>query len=558
MFLKSGLLIAGTVAALGLLYRAFTWFNLKIGLDAGSVSTSNRLIDFLKRLPRTLLSWTFVKKLALDVLLQARLWQKSRLRWAAHICIAYGFMALLLMHALDDYITARLFAGYEATVNPWLALRNIFGLIVILGVIISLRRPFKIGLPVKSKGLDRWALILMILIMVSGFMVEAAKIISSPVFLRMAEDYAGLEQPEELRPLEAYWATHYGVHFDQLEGPFDEDTMAEGAEINEDNCLPCHSRPQVAFASYGLSRIMTPLAGLLNRSRADVWLWYLHVIICLGGLAVLPFTKFLHMVTSPLTLLLERPLKKDRHNPEYLANTRALALDACTHCGLCSEHCSVAPIFQTLGNENILPSEKILGLKSLLRGGRLGAEQQQAIREGNFICTGCYRCTEICPVGLNLQDLWSASQGELAARQLPTPALWAKEDGHTRLAEFERTNGKVIKLNGNSSVLKTLTRSSTFTYCYTCKTCTCSCPVVRHYDEKASEELDLLPHQIIRSIAYGQPDLALNARMLWDCMNCYMCQEHCPQGVRVCDIMYELKNMAYTRLAENSEITGRD
>jgi heterodisulfide reductase subunit C len=32
--------------------------------------------------------------------------------------------------------------------------------------------------------------------------------------------------------------------------------------------------------------------------------------------------------------------------------------------------------------------------------------------------------------------------------------------------------------------------------------------------------------------------------MLWACLGCYQCQDHCPQGVRITDVFYELKNIA--------------
>lgn len=32
--------------------------------------------------------------------------------------------------------------------------------------------------------------------------------------------------------------------------------------------------------------------------------------------------------------------------------------------------------------------------------------------------------------------------------------------------------------------------------------------------------------------------------MLWACTVCYMCTEYCPQGIQVCDVIYELKNIA--------------
>jgi len=36
--------------------------------------------------------------------------------------------------------------------------------------------------------------------------------------------------------------------------------------------------------------------------------------------------------------------------------------------------------------------------------------------------------------------------------------------------------------------------------------------------------------------------------MLWSCLGCYQCQEACPQGVRVTDVLYQIKNMAMERL----------
>ena len=82
-----------------------------------------------------------------------------------------------------------------------------------------------------------------------------------------------------------------------------------------------------------------------------------------------------------------------------------------------------------------------------------------------------------------------------------------------------------------------------FSFCFGCETCTTVCPVVDSYDNPR-EELGLLPHQIMNSCGLGLKDLALGSNMLWDCLTCYQCQEQCPQGVCVTDIIYELKNRA--------------
>jgi heterodisulfide reductase subunit C len=46
-------------------------------------------------------------------------------------------------------------------------------------------------------------------------------------------------------------------------------------------------------------------------------------------------------------------------------------------------------------------------------------------------------------------------------------------------------------------------------------------------------------------------DLAFGSTMLWDCVTCYQCQEHCPQGVKVTDVLYELKNLAINESFNN-------
>jgi heterodisulfide reductase subunit C len=74
-------------------------------------------------------------------------------------------------------------------------------------------------------------------------------------------------------------------------------------------------------------------------------------------------------------------------------------------------------------------------------------------------------------------------------------------------------------------------------------TCTSACPVVRSYADPV-QVLGLLPHQIMHAAGLRLWDLILGARMLWDCLGCYQCQEHCPMSVRTADIIYELKNLA--------------
>jgi heterodisulfide reductase subunit C len=69
------------------------------------------------------------------------------------------------------------------------------------------------------------------------------------------------------------------------------------------------------------------------------------------------------------------------------------------------------------------------------------------------------------------------------------------------------------------------------------------CPVVGNY-EQPEDQLGLLPHQIMCCLGLGLTEMAGGAKMIWDCLTCYQCQENCPQQVEVCDLLYDLKNSA--------------
>lgn len=73
--------------------------------------------------------------------------------------------------------------------------------------------------------------------------------------------------------------------------------------------------------------------------------------------------------------------------------------------------------------------------------------------------------------------------------------------------------------------------------CFTCRTCTASCPITA-----VNERFN--PLRIIRLALYGLKKEVLGSDFIWLCSSCYACQERCPQGVRIAEIMTLLKNMA--------------
>ena len=191
---KIGLYSSLAICAAGMLYGMVGWFRLRLGPDARRISTGERVLGAVTGTLRALCSAKFLRLLSsllLDVLLQRRLWRADRLRWLAHSWILGGFCALLLMHALETQISARLFAPYQSTLNPFLWLRDGFGVLVLLGVLLLLarrlgRRRARPSLA-SSAPRDRIFGVLVLLVMLSGFLLKGAKISSEVRFFEMTE-----------------------------------------------------------------------------------------------------------------------------------------------------------------------------------------------------------------------------------------------------------------------------------------------------------------------------------------------------------------------------------
>jgi heterodisulfide reductase subunit C len=169
------------------------------------------------------------------------------------------------------------------------------------------------------------------------------------------------------------------------------------------------------------------------------------------------------------------------------------------------------------------------------------------LSDGSFICTDCYRCTTLCPTGIDLQDLWHAGRQQLMESEAKSPFKRLRD--LTAAEGSKQDAGAPLALSISCSKVELplpLADSSTFTACFKCQTCTNACPVVALYDYPG-RDLDLLPHQIMHTLGLGCTDMAMEAAMTWDCVTCYQCQEQCPQNVQVTDILYSLKNLAWQR-----------
>jgi nitrate reductase gamma subunit len=412
---------------LGLCYKISRWFTLQFGEAGPNFTTSQRVTSAAKGIVRILFSpkiLLVLKALLVDVLLQARVFKEDVLRWLAHMLIFYGFMLLLLMHALDSEITERLFSDYYATVNPFFFLRDFFGAMVLVGVGMAVfRRYLTKPRRLRTGPRDHYAIIILAVIMLSGVGLIGLKITSHSEFMIMVEDYAGLDDEEEIQALEAVWVNDFGVVSPNIQPPFDEDLLSAGREVHESSCLDCHASAPWAFTGYATAKIIRPIAIWLDEIGGVTILWYIHFIACFAGLAYLPFSKMFHIISAPLSLIANQVMDPGHSAPANILTRQIMELDACTHCGSCSLNCSAAMFYEALGNENILPSEKMAGLKNMVVGKPLDAGQLKAIAEGLYLCTNCDRCTVRCPSGIRLKELWYSVREELISSAPPLPSV---------------------------------------------------------------------------------------------------------------------------------------
>jgi len=72
--------------------------------------------------------------------------------------------------------------------------------------------------------------------------------------------------------------------------------------------------------------------------------------------------------------------------------------------------------------------------------------------------------------------------------------------------------------------------------CQQCGTCSGSCPT--------AYLMDYSHREVIAAFRAGMLDRVLKSNTIWLCTSCYSCTVRCPAGIKVTDIMYELKRLA--------------
>jgi Fe-S oxidoreductase/nitrate reductase gamma subunit len=290
-----------------------------------------------------------------------------------HALIFWGFALLFIgtgLEAFDHYSGLHFLKGTAYITFSFVL--ELAGLAVLIGVIMAAWRRYVTRPPrLDNKPDDFWVLLLLFVVVVTGFLVEG---------LRIAALNAPVNTPWER------WS----------------------------------------FVGWICSEIFSGL----NHASALVWhkgIWWFHVVLSYIFIASIVYTRLLHIFTTFISTYTRnlkpaavRPIEHMEEAETFGVNrleeftwVDLMQLDACTRCGRCQDNC---PAYLT--DKPLNPKQVIQDLKARLnemapvwaqKKAGSAAEEPPAVEEKplsgaiiaddvSWSCTTCGACTEHCPV----------------------------------------------------------------------------------------------------------------------------------------------------------------
>lgn len=166
----------------------------------------------------------------------------------------------------------------------------------------------------------------------------------------------------------------------------------------------------IAFLIFALMVTYLVRFAVAQGTTAAWAVWWAHTLVLLFFLPLIPSTKHMHLVLSPLTVFLERdgfskipPLVGDEDfgldTGKDLTQIASLQAFTCVECGRCTEHCPA-----NITGKILNPKEIILGTRHYLQ--EFGPKSSEPLlgkhlsMEAAFQCTTCGSCEFQCPVGI--------------------------------------------------------------------------------------------------------------------------------------------------------------
>lgn len=309
------------------------------------------------RLPERLM------RLVREVLLQARILAQSY-PGIMHAALFFGFLTLFAgtVIATIDWEITRLLFDFRLLQGPFYLLfevtLDLSGVFLTIGLGMAVWRRF-VQRPARldPRGKFAYALAVLLVIAVTGFLIEAARL--------------AVTQPP--------WAAWSPVGWGLAQA-----LLATGAE-------------EPALRSLHLS------------------LWLAHAAVVLAFIALLPQTFFVHLVATPLNIFfaklgprgalakIDNLEERETFGVSGLAQfswKRRLDFDACVECGRCHDACCVQKTGGVLSPKRVIGKLKRHLLERdprPLHGEVIGVDELWA-------CTTCSACVQACPARIDIVD----------------------------------------------------------------------------------------------------------------------------------------------------------
>ncbi len=156
--------------------------------------------------------------------------------------------------------------------------------------------------------------------------------------------------------------------------------------------------------------------------------WWVHAVIILAFLALIPASKHFHLVLSPITVFLKSPTLGNLRNLDFekeevgletvkdLGSKMALDAFTCVECGRCQVNCPAWAAGKELNPKTIILQTQA----ALLAGDREARLAEVYTEKVLWQCTTCGACENQCPVGIeHLPILIGARRGLVSNGEAP-------------------------------------------------------------------------------------------------------------------------------------------
>ncbi|MGH7323160.1 MAG: heterodisulfide reductase-related iron-sulfur binding cluster [Candidatus Rokuibacteriota bacterium] len=143
--------------------------------------------------------------------------------------------------------------------------------------------------------------------------------------------------------------------------------------------------------------------------------WLFHAVLSLGFIAIVPYSYFIHLITTPLNIFFakltprgEIPRIENIEEADSLGVSRLeefswkrrLDFDACVECGRCQAACPA-----WMAGTALSPKQIIVKLKRHMHGQLPGPIHGELIKaEELWACTTCMACVQECPAFIDIVD----------------------------------------------------------------------------------------------------------------------------------------------------------